>query len=202
MDLAHRRRQPAFPGAVKLAPAAIAIAARLLLPVFLPEQHQRDAGPAQLVMDIRPIRLGFAPGALLAAVAGIQHRLQHAVGQRHRQRPAQICRRNALQGQRDRAARDAQRSGDLPVAGAAFLFEPQDLAYSSHRHSLGWHRSPRSSWQRRAEHRAPPSGRALATLSGGRLQIGMAEIKSESVADFIPESVADFPRNTHRPISM
>jgi hypothetical protein len=29
---------------------------------------------------------------------------------------------------------------------------------------------------------------------GGRLQIGMAEIKSESVADFSPESVADFPR--------
>jgi hypothetical protein len=25
----------------------------------------------------------------------------------------------------------------------------------------------------------------------------MAEIKSESVADFIPEWVADFPRNTH-----
>jgi hypothetical protein len=25
----------------------------------------------------------------------------------------------------------------------------------------------------------------------------MAEIKSEPVADFIPESVADFPRNTH-----
>jgi len=25
----------------------------------------------------------------------------------------------------------------------------------------------------------------------------MAEIKSESVADFIPESVADLPRNTH-----
>jgi hypothetical protein len=32
---------------------------------------------------------------------------------------------------------------------------------------------------------------------GGRHQIGMAEIKSESVADFIPESPADFPRNMH-----
>src|SRR6185312_14722584 len=31
---------------------------------------------------------------------------------------------------------------------------------------------------------------------GGRLHSGMAEIKSESVADFIPESAADFARNT------
>ena len=30
---------------------------------------------------------------------------------------------------------------------------------------------------------------------GGRLQIGMAEIRSESLADFIPESVADLLRN-------
>jgi hypothetical protein len=34
-------------------------------------------------------------------------------------------------------------------------------------------------------------------LRGGRLQIGMAEIKSESVADFFLESVADLLRNQH-----
>ena len=42
---------------------------------------------------------------------------------------------------------------------------------------------------RPAVERSPPTG--------GRLQIGMAEIKSESVADFIPESVADLLRNQH-----
>jgi len=33
-------------------------------------------------------------------------------------------------GRLDSAARDAQRPGDLAVAGATFVFEPQDLAYS------------------------------------------------------------------------
>ena len=43
-----------------------------------------------------------------------------------------------------------------------------------------------------------PAVEPLPPLSGGgRLQIGMAEITSESVADFIPELPADFARNTH-----
>jgi hypothetical protein len=61
MSLAHRRRQPAFPGAVQLAPATVAIVVRLPLTILLPQQHQRDAGPAQLVMDISPIGLRLAP---------------------------------------------------------------------------------------------------------------------------------------------
>jgi len=36
---------------------------------------------------------------------------------------------------------EAQRSGDLPITRPAVL-QAQDLAYASHRHSLGWHRSP------------------------------------------------------------
>ena len=108
MGLAHRRRQPAFPGAVQFAPAAVGIAVRLALPVFLPQQHQRDAGPAQLVMHVGPIGLGLAPCALLTAVTGIQHCLQHAVAQRRRQRPAQARRPDPLQGHGDGAARQAQ----------------------------------------------------------------------------------------------
>ena len=49
--------------------------------------------------------------------------------------------------------------------------------------------------EQKAEH--CPAVERLPPLRGGRPQIGVAEIKSESVADFIPESVADFVRNTH-----
>src|SRR3979409_1288806 len=48
--------------------------------------------------------------------------------------------------------------------------------------------------EQKAEH--CPAVERLTPLRGGRPQIGVAEIKSESVADFIPESVADFVRNT------
>ena|SRR5579884_2120375 len=83
--------------------------------------------------------------------------------------------------------RRAQRSRNLPVADAAVL-QAQDLAYASHRHSLGWHRSPRSlSLTSRAPGTAQRSSAATPS-GGGRSQIGMAEIKSELVADF--------PRNT------
>src|SRR6516164_2193542 len=81
-------------------------------------------------MDIGPIGLRLAPRTLLAAVAGIQHCLQHTIGQRRRQRPAQTRRRDPLQRQRDGAARDAQRPSDLAVAGATFVLQAQDLAYS------------------------------------------------------------------------
>jgi len=79
MRLPHGRRQPALPGAVQLAPAAVAVAVGFGLPIFLPQQHQGDAGPAQLVVDMGPIRLGPATRSLGTAGAGVKHRLQHRV---------------------------------------------------------------------------------------------------------------------------
>ncbi len=193
MGLAHRWRQPAFPGAVQLAPAAVGVTARLALPVFLPQQHQGDAGPAQLVVDMGSIGLGLAPSALLAAVPGIQHRLQYPVGQRRRQWPAQSRHRDALQGQRHRAARDAQRSRDRPVSRAAFVLEAQN-SRTRRIDTLSAGIGPparRCRDEQSAEHY--PAVERLPPLSA------VADFKSESVADFIPESVADFARNTHAP---
>jgi hypothetical protein len=65
--------------------------------------------------------------------------------------------------------------------GAGLVRRAQDLSDSSHRHSLGWHRSPRSSACDEQSAEPPPSGRAIANpLPGwptsnrnGRDQIGI-----------------------------
>jgi hypothetical protein len=56
-----------------------------------------------------------------------------------------------------------------------------------------------TSFRRRTE-AVPLSGPAVERHNprGGRLQIGTADFKSESAADFIPEQVADLLRNPHR----
>jgi hypothetical protein len=194
--LAHGWRQPALPGAIELAPAAVAVAAGFGGAVLLPEQHERDAGTAQLAVHMGPVWLGLAPEALLGSSAGVEHCLQHALAQPVRPRPGEPGRGDALEGERNRAPGHAQGPRDRPVAGAACVLEAQDLPYTSHRHSLGWHRLPRPSLARDGQEEAasPPSGRAI-TPKGGRLQIGMADIGSESVADFISESVAGLLRN-------
>jgi superfamily II DNA/RNA helicase len=95
------------------------------------------------------------------------------------------------------AARNPQRSSNRPVCGTAFVLEAQDLSYASHRHSLGWHRSPRSSFLRRAESRALPSGRAIATPQGwptsnrnGRDQIGIGGRLHSGISGRLPPEYA------------
>ena len=171
--LAHGRRQPALPGPVELAPAAVGIAVRFSGAVLLPQQHERHAGPAQLAVDMGPVRLRLPPEALLAARAGIEHRLQHALAQRLRQRPGKPRRGKTVEGESHGAAGNAERARDRPVAGTTGMLQAQDLAHASHRHSLGWHRLPHPSLVRDGQEAAdPPSGRATTTPR-------VAEFKSE-----------------------
>ena len=167
---------------------------RFPLPVLFPQQHQRDAGPAQLVIDMGPIRLGLAPRATLGAGASIEHRLQHSVGQRCRQWPAK---------------RPAARRSRVTATVLRAIPNDWAIARSVAPHSCLRRRISRTrridtlsagigspARHHRDEQRDPPAQRSSDRHpKGGRLQIGMAEIKSESVADFIPESVAGLLRN-------
>src|SRR5205823_2161095 len=123
-------------------------------------------------MDMGPLRLGLAAGAALSAGASIEHCLQHSVAQRRRQWPAKLCRRQAIEGYRHRAARNPQRLGDRPLGGATLVLEAQDLSYTSHRHSLGWHRLPPPVIIVTSRAILPPSGRAIATprVAGFKLE--------------------------------
>jgi hypothetical protein len=57
MRLAHRHRQAAFPGAVKLAEPRIAIPVGLTRDVFLPQDRQRYVLTLELAVHRRPVRL-------------------------------------------------------------------------------------------------------------------------------------------------
>src|SRR4051795_1627265 len=104
------------------------------------------------------------PETLPGAGAGIEHALEHAVAQRLRQRPGETRRGETLEREGHRAAGDAERSRDRPVARPAGMLQTQDLSYASHRYSLGWHRLPHPSLVRDEQEPADPSSdRATAT---------------------------------------
>jgi hypothetical protein len=109
-------------------------------------------------MDVGPIRLCLGPGALLTVVAGLQHWLQHAVGQRRRQWPAQAA--DAARCNVSPTVLRARRSDRTIPRSVAFVLEAQNLPYSTHRHSLVWHHLPRLPSQRQAGGRRPLSDRA------------------------------------------
>src|SRR5271166_6974044 len=66
---------------------AVAVAFRIGLSVFLPEDHHRDVLALQLSMDRGPIRLGMAAVSPFASAIGVKRRLQCGVADPFRQRP-------------------------------------------------------------------------------------------------------------------
>ena len=141
-------------------------------PVLLAKQHQGDTGPAQLVMDVGPIRLCLGPGALLTVVTA--YRIASST---RSVRPADAARCNV--SPTVLRARLSDRTIARSVA-ATFVLEAQNLPYSTHRHSLVWHRSP-SNGERAGDDRSaiePPAipehmkGWRDRFGIGGRLRIG------------------------------
>ena len=113
--LPHRDRKPLRPFLVSLAEPAVAAAVRMLRLVFLPQQIERDAFPADLAMHSRPVR--HAARWLAPRRRRIQPRLERrVVRQQFRwQRPAQPCQPRAAQVMPHRRCRGTDRVGDLPL---------------------------------------------------------------------------------------
>lgn len=69
------------------------------------------------------------------------------------------------------AARDTNRHRDRTVGRPELILQPQDLPHSSHRHSLGRHRSP--------SHRNEKEDRSPAQRSGNTTPSGAADLRWE-----------------------
>ena len=81
MGLAHRDRDPAFPASVELAETGVAVALRVVLDVFVPEDRQRDVLALELPMDGRPVGLDLSAVTLLGAGLGEQRGFERGVGE-------------------------------------------------------------------------------------------------------------------------
>src|SRR5271168_4901784 len=183
MMLAHHRAQPALEPAKQIAEPTVAVTLLVDLPIFLPKDHHRHAGPLQLARQARPIRLDPTPLAGLVSGAPEQPQLQGVVGHVIRQRPRQSCRCRPFQIVLDRRPRHAQTSPDLARAHPAMMKSQQmsQLSHAQfplrrHPHLLVDHRRAGSASV--ADSRGADAERL--TGSGGRLHLGMvAGFKSE-----------------------
>jgi len=81
MALAHHQRQPTFPAAEQVAPAAVAIPVRVCRVVLLPQHLQRHVLAFQLPRHHRPVGLGLLAAAGFHARHAVKSALQ--LGVRH-----------------------------------------------------------------------------------------------------------------------
>src|SRR3984957_20733099 len=89
MRLAHRRRQFRLEGSVEFAEPRIAVAARVLSDIFVPDDQQGDVLALHLPMNRRPVRFGMAPMTPFAAPVGVKRSFQPFVAQALGQRTEQ-----------------------------------------------------------------------------------------------------------------
>jgi hypothetical protein len=142
MSLAHRDRELALPASVQLAEAGVAVALRIALNVFVPEDRQRDVLALELAMNARPVWFDLTTVTLLRAGVGEELGLEHGIGHFLGQRPAQAGSLEAVNRRPDCRRRHANSTGDLTDRYATNEFQPKNFAHLAHGGSLCWHPVP------------------------------------------------------------
>jgi len=118
--LPHDQRQPAFPAAEQIAPAAVAIAVRMDGDIFLPEHLERDVLALQLARHHRPVRLGLLAPPRLHPRHPIQACFQLGVGHVRRHRPGKPRTLEPLHHVAHRRARNSHPASNLPDRKRSF----------------------------------------------------------------------------------
>ena len=123
MVLSHHRLQLFGPGAVVKAKLAVAVAVRMLLAVFEPQQHQGHPFAFQFLVDHGPIWLRDLAACWQPFIRK-QPRGQLLWVQLFRQRPVEPGLTNSRQIRTDRAGRNLAALGNRPIRQSGFIFEP------------------------------------------------------------------------------
>ena len=127
MMLAHHRRKPPFELAEQITKPAVAVTARLGLPIFFPQHHQAHAGAFQLARQRCPIRFVAAAQARFRAGPREQSLFENVVGELSWHRPTDAARLRPPQIVLDRAARHPQRAADRARAHPVMV-QPQHVS--------------------------------------------------------------------------
>jgi hypothetical protein len=200
VGLAHRDRELAFPDAVQLAEAGVAVTLRIARDVLVPEDRQRDMLALELAMDVRPVGLNLTPMTLLRAGIGEQPRLEHGVGHVLGHRPAQASSLEASDCGADGRCCHPNPTGDLTDRYATNELQPKNFAHLAHGRPLCWHPVPPSESRRSGPESASrgtrppgeiiPEWWATSSRNGGRDHLGIG-------GRHHPGTTGGFSRNRH-----
>ena len=137
MLAAHRRRPRAsLPGVEMRAELGVAVAFRMLAQIFQPQQPQRHAAAAQLLLDRLPIRHRTIRIAHIGG--GEQATIELLLAQLRRDLPAQPRRRGAVEIFLHGRTRDPHAARHRRIAQPQRL-EPKHFLDPPHRHPRSWH---------------------------------------------------------------
>ena len=163
VHLAQHHVEVSAPLPVAVAEPAVLIPVRVGLAVLQPQQLKRHALVArQLPVHPRPVRL--RPPNPRRRRRRIQRRFQPPVVQLVRQRPRDSRLPRPPHVAADRAVGDPENGGDLPVAPAESVLQPENISNLAHGQPLLGHRLPPRSRISREVGRTAPYIRSSSTL--------------------------------------